>query len=173
MDWTFTIGSLTFGLFDVILLAVALISGICGFAKGFSRSMFKLAGYVLTFPAALLFVLPLKNFLSSKMDVPVFWLSLISYIILCLVIFSLFKLLGNLLGTSLETISLGWLDSILGFIVAFLAAAFILFIILELSSLQNVYSLLPLKENSLFYTHIFSRVFPSIKSTVEGALSGI
>ena len=173
MDWTFSIGSLSFGIFDIILVAISVISAICGFARGFSRFAFKLIGYVLTFPLALIFVSALMEFLSSKVNIPVFWLSLISYVILCLLIFSLFKLLGNLLGTSLETMSLGWIDSALGFVVALVVAAFVVFVLLELVSLQTVFDMRPLKENSFFYKNLFFRIFPTVKSTFEGAISGL
>ena len=97
MDWTILIGSVSFGIFDIILVSVVLISAIVGFAIGFSRFAFKVIGYVFTFPIALLFVSTLSSFLSKRIDLSPVWLNLISYVVLCLVIFSLFKLLGNIL----------------------------------------------------------------------------
>ena len=173
MDWTFTIGNLSFGIFDIILVAVCLISGISGFAAGFSRFVFKAAGYVLTFPLALLFVLPMRDFLSKWINIPVIWLSLVSYIILCLVTFTLFKVLGNLLGTSMDTLHLGWIDSVLGLIFAIAIALIVLFALLEVASLQTFVSLIPLKENSFFYTHVYLPLFPTIVSTFKGALLGL
>ena len=173
MDWTFTIGNLSFGIFDIILVCVCLISGISGFAAGFSRFVFKAAGYVLTFPLALLFVLPLSNLLSTWIRIPSVWLALISYMLLCLVIFTLFKILGNLLGSSLETLHLGWIDSALGLVLALVIALVVLFALLEVASLQTFVSLLPLKENSFFYTHVYLPLFPTMESAFKGALSGI
>ncbi len=173
MDWTFTIGNLSFGIFDIILTVVCLISGISGFAAGFSRFVFRAAGCVLTFPLALLFVLPLREFLSRWINIPVLWLSLVSYIILCLVIFILFKVLGNLLGTSFETLHLGWIDSALGLVLAVAVALIVLFVLLEVASLQTFVSLIPLKENSFFYTRVYLPLFPTMESAFKGALLGL
>ncbi len=173
MDWTFTIANLRFGIFDIITVAIVFISGISGFALGFSRFAFKLIGYVLSFPVALLFVNPLYSFLSSYIKIPQIWLTLICYVILCVVIFSLFKLLGNLLSTTFETLSLGWIDSLLGFIVAAIISIFVLFVLLELCSLQTAYDLTPLKASSFFYTKIFINLFPTMGEAFKGALSGL
>ncbi len=173
MDWTFTIGSLSFGIFDIILLVLTLISGISGFAIGLSRFAFKIGSYVLTFPIALLFVEPVTGLLSSKLDVPVFLLALIAYVLLCVVIFLIFKLVGNLLGTALETVHLGWIDSLLGFIVAFVIALFLVFLLLEVCSVQKFIDLMPLKENSFFYMNVYLRLFPSVESAFKGALLGL
>lgn len=173
MNWTFTIGSLSFGIFDIILVAITLISGISGFAIGLSRFAFKILGYVLSFPVALLFVEPLSLFISSKLNTPAFITALISYVVLCIVIFLIFKLVGNLLGTAMETLSLGWIDSLLGFIAAFLIAVIIVFFLLEVCSLQKFVDFLPLKENSFFYMNVYLKLFPSVERAFKGALLGI
>lgn len=173
MSWTFTIGNLSFGIFDLILLGIVLISGISGFVTGFSNFAFKSLGYVLTFPLSLLFVGTLSSFLSTKINIAPIWISLISYIILCLVIFSLFKLVGVLLSTALSGLSLGWFDSFLGLIVSTAIALFLTFIILELASLQTFVSLLPLKENSFFYMNVYLPLFPSIEKAFKGAIIGL
>ena len=173
MDWTFTIGSLSFGIFDIILVALTLISGISGFAIGLSRFAFKILGYALSFPVALLFVEPLSSFISAKLNTPLFITALISYVVLCLIVFLIFKLIGNLLGTTMETLSLGWIDSLLGFIVAALISIIIVFLLLEVCSLQKFVDFLPLKENSFFYMNVYLPLFPSVERAFKGALLGL
>lgn len=173
MDWIFSFLSLNFGIFDIILLSVALIGGICGIAIGFTRSVAKILGYIFCFPFALIFTSSLSNFLKSYINIPQFWLSLISYVVLCILIFTLFKLLGNLIGTSLETLSLGWIDSILGFLFYVALSVVILFVLLELVSLQSFVDFMPLKENSFFYTNIYLPLFPSMEKAFKGALLGL
>lgn len=173
MDWTFTIGNISFGILDIILAALLFISTVAGFGAGFSRFVFKIAGYVFTFPAALLFVSPLSSFIEGKTALSPLWTSLISYCVLCLVIFSLFKLIGNLLGTALETLSLGWLDGLLGAVSAFVIAFFLLFVVLSIASLQPFYPLDPLKENSFFYKNVYTVLFPSLENDFKGALLGV
>lgn len=173
MNWTFTILNTSFGIFDIITIVIVLISAISGFALGFSRFAFKLLGYVLSFPLALLFVESLSSFLSSFIKIPSFWLAMISYVLLCVIIFTLFKLIGNLLSTTFETLSIGWIDSIMGLLVAAVISFFIVCVILELASLQPYYDLYPLKANSFFYTRIFINVFPTIGEAFKGALRGL
>ena len=152
MDWTLAIGSLNFGLFDLVTIVLVLISGIAGIALGFSRSALKMLSYVLSFPLALLFVAPLSEFIRKNIEMKQIWASLLSYVILCLFIFLLIKGLGNLLGTAFETLSLGWLDSTLGFFFCGFIAFMFVFVLLELASLQKFVDLTPLKAVS--YTHL-------------------
>ena len=83
MDWTLAIGSLNFGIYDIIVVSVMLLSGISGIAVGFSRSVLKILAYFVAFPLALLFVEPLSVFVTSKTGLTTVWASLLSYVVLC------------------------------------------------------------------------------------------
>ena len=78
MDWTLAIGSLNFGIFDLVTIVIVLISGIAGIALGFSRSALKMLSYVLSFPLALLFVEPLSEFIRKNIEMKQIWASLLS-----------------------------------------------------------------------------------------------
>ena len=173
MDWTLAVGSINFGIFDIVTIALVLISGIAGVAVGFSRSALKMLSYVVAFPLALLFVEPLSTFIRSYVEMEQVWASLISYIVLCLFIFVLIKILGNLIGTAFETLSLGWLDSTLGFFFCGFIAFMLIFVLLELASLQKFVDFTPLKENSIIYTNFFCIIFPTIDRALKGAIVAI
>ena len=173
MDWTLAIGSLNFGIYDIIVVSVMLLSGISGIAVGFSRSVLKILAYFVAFPLALLFVEPLSVFVTSKTGLTTVWASLLSYVVLCVFIFILVKMLGNLLGSAFETLSLGWLDSVLGVFFSIIIAAMVLLVLLELASLQSFVDLTPLKENSIIYTRFFCAIFPTIDKALKGALVAI
>lgn len=173
MDWTLVVGNLNVGIFDLVTLGLVLISGIAGVAVGFSRSALKMLSYVLCFPLALLFVDPLSTFIRGYIAMPQIWAGLVSYIILCVFIFLIIKILGNLLGTAFETLSLGWLDSTLGFFFCGFISFMLLFVLLELASLQKFVDLTPLKENSLIYTNFFCKIFPVVDRAFKGALVAI
>lgn len=173
MDWTLAVGSINFGIFDIVTIALVLISGIAGVAVGFSRSALKMLSYVVAFPLALLFVEPLSTFIRSYVEMEQVWASLISYIVLCLFIFVLIKILGNLIGTAFETLSLGWLDSTLGFFFCGFIAFMLIFVFLELASLQKFVDFTPLKENSIIYTNFFCKIFPTIDRALKGAIVAI
>ena len=76
MDWTLAIGSINFGIFDLVTVAIVLISGIAGIALGFSRSALKMLSYVLSLPLALLFVEPLSEFIRKHIEMKQIWASL-------------------------------------------------------------------------------------------------
>ena len=48
MDWTYTIGSITFGVLDIIALVIVLIGAISGCITGFARQVANLAGFVIS-----------------------------------------------------------------------------------------------------------------------------
>ncbi|MCI7607030.1 MAG: CvpA family protein [Spirochaetales bacterium] len=173
MDWTLAVGSFNFGIFDLVTVGLVLISGIAGIAVGFSRSALKMLSYVLCFPLALLFVDPLSTLIRQYVSMRQIWASLVSYIVLCLFIFLLIKALGNLLGLAFDTLSLGWLDSTLGFFFCGFMAFMFIFILLELASLQKFVDFTPLKENSIIYTKFFCRIFPTVDRALKGALVAI
>ena len=50
MDWTITLGSLTFGILDIIVLAILLISAVSGCAVGFAKQFAHLAGLLVSVP---------------------------------------------------------------------------------------------------------------------------
>lgn len=173
MDWTFALGSLNLGIFDIIVLSVTLLAGISGIAIGFSRSVLKILAYCVCFPVALIFVRPLSSFIAEKSGMALIWSSLIAYVVICLVIFILVKILGNLLGTAFETLSLGWLDSVLGFFFSVILALAVLLVLIEVASLQSFVDLTPLKENSIIYTKFFCALFPTIDRALKGAIVAI
>ena len=83
------------------------------------------------------------------------------------------KILGNLIGTAFETLSLGWLDSTLGFFFCGFIAFMLIFVLLELASLQKFVDFTPLKENSIIYTNFFCKIFPTIDRALKGAIVAI
>ncbi|MBQ0071144.1 MAG: CvpA family protein [Spirochaetales bacterium] len=170
MDWTMTIGSLTFGIYDFIVFGAIIIGGVTGCAMGFSRSACKLMGYILCCPLAMLFVGPLSSFIMTKAAIPVFLSSLLSFVVLSVFIFILFRILGNLLGETFDTLGLGVVDTILGFFWGVLLAVAVVLILLQIFGLQKFIDFMPLKENSIIYTRIFCRMFPTLGNVFKGAL---
>lgn len=173
MDWTFTIGSLRFGILDIVSLALILLGAIGGCAAGFSRAVAKRLGGLFCFPTALLFTSTLAVFLTDKTGLNQFFSSMVAFSVLSIVIFALFNLLGSLLGNALSAVGLGALDSILGFVAGFAFMALVVSCIVALMNYQPFIDITPLKDNSIFYTRFLEPLFPSAVDIVKGALNGI
>lgn len=173
MDWTFTVGSLTFGLLDVISISLVLLGGITGCAAGFSRVAAKNLGGVLCFPLALFFTESLSELLSSFVSLPPFLSAMLSFAVLSVVIYILINLLGGLLGDSLSVMGLGVVDSILGFVWGLVVMAFIVSLLMALVSYQTFIDFSPLKDNSILYARFIEPLFPSVVEVVSGALGDI
>ena len=87
MDWTFSIGTLSFGILDIITLVIVLIGAISGCIPGFSVSATRLVGFLAAMPIALLFTKDLASFIAERTDLPIFWSTLIVFVALSLVDF--------------------------------------------------------------------------------------
>lgn len=170
MDWTLAVGSLSFGIFDFIVFGAILIGGVTGAALGFSRSACKTMGIILCFPCAMLFVEPFSAFLLSKINMPTILAALASFIVLSAFIYILFRILGNLIGNTFETLGLGAVDTVLGFLWGVIIAVSVVFLLLQIISLQHFIDFMPLKENSVIYCQIFCKIFPIVGKTFKEAL---
>lgn len=173
MDWTFAIGSLRFGILDIVSLALILLGAIGGCAAGFSRAVAKRLGWLFCFPTALLFTSTLAVFLTDVTGLNEFFSSMLSFALLSIIVFALFNLLGSLLGNVLSAVGLGVLDAILGFIAGFAFMALIVSCLVALMNYQPFIDITPLKENSIFYTRFLEPIFPSTLDLVKGAINGI
>ena len=173
MDWTFTLGSLTVGLLDIISVGLVLLGGITGCAAGFSRVIAKNLGGIFCFPLSLLFAKVLAEFVADATGMSLFWSAFISYPVLCVVIYIAINMLGGLVGDSMSVLGLGVLDSVLGFAWGIIAMAFIVSLLMAVLGYQTFIDFSPLKDNSLLYARLIEPLFPSVVEIVTGALGDI
>ena len=94
MDWTYTIGAVTFGVLDIAVLVIVLIGAVSGCITGFARQVANLAGFVISIPVALLFTRPVAAVLSENTGLDILWASLASFVGICLVVFIIVALRG-------------------------------------------------------------------------------
>ena len=174
MDWTFTIGTLTFGLLDIITLAIILIGAISGCITGFSVSATRLVGFLVAIPLSLLFTKNLAAFMADRTSVPLFWSTLIVFVALSLVVYIVVCILGtqlaNILGASSH---LRAIDSILGFIWGLAASAITISIILAVLNFQSFVDITSLTDKSIIIHEIIEPLFPTLKDSFLGAMNGV
>lgn len=174
MDWTFTIGTLSFGILDIITLAIILIGAISGCITGFSVSATRIVGFLAAIPVSLLFTKDLAAFFAERTSLPILWATLIVFVALSLVVYILVCILGtqlaNILGASSH---LRALDSILGFIWGLLASSVTISIILAVLNFQSFVDISALTDQSIIINQIIKPLFPTLKDSFMGAFDGV
>lgn len=167
MDWTYTIGSLTFGLLDIIALVIILIGAVSGCITGFARQVANLAGFVISIPVALVFTRPLASVLVKNTSIPLLWSSLIAFVSICLVVFIIVAIFGSMLKRALELVPA--LDHVLGFVWGLLATAVSLSIIIALLNYQSFFDISSITSNSVIVSDIIEPLFPALVGVVKGS----
>ena len=174
MDWSFTIGTLSFGILDIITVVIVLVGAISGCITGFSVSATRLVGLLLAIPVSLLFTKDLAAFVESRTEIPLFWSTLIVFVALSLVVYLLICILGSQLSTILGASShLRAIDSILGFIWGLVGSAVTLSIILMILNYQPFIDFSGLTKSSLVISDIIEPLFPSVLGIISGVSDGI
>ena len=174
MDWTFTIGTLTFGILDIITVVIVLVGAISGCITGFSVSATRLVGLLLAIPVSLLFTEDLADFVTSRTELPLFWATLIVFVALSLVVYLLICILGSQLSVILGASShLRALDSILGFIWGLLASSITLSIILAVLNYQTFIDISALTSGSLIINEMIRPLFPTLTETFMEVIDGV
>ena len=167
MDWTYTIGSITFGVLDIIALVIVLIGAISGCITGFARQVANLAGFVISIPVGLLFTRPVASVLAENTSIPILWASLIAFVAICLLVFIIVGIFGSMLRRVLETVPA--LDHILGFVWGLFATALCLSLIIALLNYQSFFDISSVTDSSVIVKNIIEPLFPSLVDVVKGS----
>ncbi len=174
MDWSFTIGSLSFGILDIVVVAIVLIGAVSGCITGFSRSAARLIGFVLAIPVSLLFTRTGAEALSEASGISYFFSALIVFVGVSLLSYVILCIFGSQLANVLSASStLHALDSILGFIWGLVGSSVTLSLILMIMNYQPFLDITALTGNSLVVQRIIEPLFPSVLSMISGAANGI
>ena len=174
MDWSFTIGSLTFGVLDIAVVVIVLIGAISGCITGFSRSAARLIGFVLAIPVSLLFTKTAAEALAAASGFSYMICSLIAFVGVALLVYIILCIFGSQLANVLSASSaLHALDSILGFIWGLVGSAVTLSIILMILNYQPFIDFSGLTESSLVISDIIEPLFPSVLGIISGVSDGI
>ncbi len=110
---------LPFTAWDYFILSVAILSVVMGLLRGFVRTVFGLAAWLVAAVAALLFSPPLVAALQVTWPLP------FSMFLVFLVVFLATRILGGLIARALAWIGLGSIDRLLGGLLGVLRAALI------------------------------------------------
>ncbi len=157
--------------FDLIFLILFIPAIVKGISKGFIEQIIAIASLFLSAFLAYLFADNVGNWLNAYVEgVSKEVLYVISFVVIIVVTVLLLRLLAKLLSGLVKTISLGWLNSILGVLFALLNTALILGLLLMAFNSFNTSTLhidTSLLDSSLIYrwiSGITEALFPFIEN---------
>ena len=173
MDWTFTIGSMTFGILDIITLVILFLGGISGCVTGFSTSATRLVGLLCSIPIALLFTKNLSSFIVSRTGAPAFLITYAVFVGISAVVYLLISRMCSPISKLLGSFKAFSLDNILGFFWGLFASAILLSLILLILSNQTFFDFSPIMDKSAIITDLIKPLFPTLKDSFSEAFNGI
>ncbi|NCB01618.1 MAG: CvpA family protein [Spirochaetia bacterium] len=163
-EWSLAIGIYNITVIDIIIIVLLIIGAVLGAVKGFAREASTRFGFIVAVFVAFLFTELGSTLIINTFNLPLLWSSFIAFLLIFIVAYTIMLTIGTLLEKTLETIKLGWLDSllglVLGFVEMFLAVTFIIYI-LDMQNVIDVYQYLSKSE-------IFTRIIePNVPKGIE------
>lgn len=158
------------GAIDIVILACFLPAVVLGIKRGLVKQIVALAVVVLGIHLSLRFSDPLQAYLAQMVKWEPFWTKAVSFSVIFLAVALLLSLLGKLVEKVIKIAMLGWLNRLLGLLVAMIAAALVVgTLVYIVNSANNLLQFLPEEQiaQSRFYTpllNLVEQVFPLLKS---------
>jgi len=149
-EWGFQIGSMWFNAVDIAIVVLALLGAITGVVRGFSIEFSARAGFLIGLVVALFFAKTGSAIIVDTFSLPLFWSTLIAFIVLFIIGFLLTMAVGKMLDKALDALSLDWLDRLLGFFLGMAEVIVVISAIVYVLELQQVSDLGPYLDPSFF-----------------------
>ena len=158
------------GAIDIVILACFLPAVVLGLKRGLVGQIVALAVVVLGIHLSLKFSDPLQARLAQAVSWEPFWIKAVSFTVIFLTVSLVLSLLGKLVEKVLKVAMLGWINRLLGMLVAVVAAALVVgTLVYIVNSANELLQFLPEEQiaRSRFYTpllNLVEQVFPLLKS---------
>lgn len=172
-EWSVAIGMLNITVVDIIIFALVLIGAILGALKGFAREASTRFGFIVAIFVALLFTQLVGNLLIDTFTLTPLWSAFIAFLVVFTIAYILMLTLGTLLEKALETIKLGWLDSLLGLVLGVIEMLLSVIFIIYVLDMQQVFDITPYIENSEIYVRLIAPYAQTIIDFLEGAFNNV
>ena len=157
------------GTIDIVILACFLPAVVMGLKDGFIRQLVALAVVVLGIWLSVRFSDTVGAWLTERFKIEPFWVKTLSFVSIFIVTALVLNLVGKLLEKVLDIALLGWLNRLLGLVLALATAALIIGTLIYLvNSANDLMDFIPKEqlEQSRFYKpllELVQRVFPILK----------
>lgn len=158
------------GTIDIVILACFLPAVYLGLKNGFIRQLVALAVVAGGIVLALRFSDTVGAWLQQRIKVEPFWIKAISFALIFIAVALVLNLAGKLLEKVLSIAMLGWLNRLLGLVLALATSALLIGVIVYMvDSANQLVEFLPKEkiEESRFYKPLLTlvqNVFPYLKS---------
>ena len=160
---------------DIILLICFVPAVFVGLKKGLMVQACSLLGVVASIWCAAKFAGIVGGLISPHLDVSPLMINVISFVIILIIVSIIFSLLGKLLAKLMKFVLLGWLDKLLGIILAMLVTLAILgVVVVVFDSLDTHFHIIKstiLQDSTLYQgiKQIALAIFPYLKQLLTGA----
>ena len=159
------------GTIDIVILACFLPAIFIGLKNGFIRQLVALAVVVLGVWLAVRFSDVVAAWLiAHKITLEPFWAKAVSFVVIFIAVALVLNLVGKLLEKVLDIAMMGWLNRLLGLVVALATSALVIgTLIYVVDSANSLIGFIPAEqiEQSRFYKPLLTlvqQVFPYLKS---------
>lgn len=152
---------------DYIIIGFVVVGGVWGAIKGFIDEISDKFGYVLGLVVSLMFTVLLSPVFQSKLELPVWLASFLSYIILFLAGFIVMKLLGRVLEGITETAHLGWVNNTCGLVLGLLEAVVIVGLVESVLLNQSFINITKFTDGSIVSQKVILPVFKAVSTWIQ------
>ncbi|MDD3823794.1 MAG: CvpA family protein, partial [Sphaerochaetaceae bacterium] len=141
-----------------------------GAVRGFALEFSSRAGFLVGFVIALVFSRLGANLVLDTFSLPLFWSTLIAFIVFFIIGYLLVMAVGSLLDRTLDAMGLEWLDRLLGLVLGVIEVFVVVAFIIYLLDLQKVIDLSAYMNPSVITTRLLRPLTPKGIELVKGLL---
>lgn len=168
--WGLSLGPYVFNIVDVAIVAIAFFAAVAGAVRGFALEFSSRAGFLVGFVIALVFSRLGANLVLDTFSLPLFWSTLITFIVFFIIGYLLVMAVGSLLDRTLDAMGLEWLDRLLGLVLGVIEVFVVVAFIIYLLDLQKVIDLSAYMNPSVITTRLLRPLTPKGIELVKGLL---
>ncbi len=168
--WGLSLGPYVFNIVDVAIVAIAFFAAVAGAVRGFALEFSSRAGFLVGFVIALVFSHLGANLVLDTFSLPLFWSTLIAFIVFFIIGYLLVMAVGSLLDRTLDAMGLEWLDRLLGLVLGVIEVFVVVAFIIYLLDLQKVIDLSAYMNPSVITTRLLRPLTPKGIELVKGLL---
>ncbi|MDD3941674.1 MAG: CvpA family protein [Sphaerochaetaceae bacterium] len=168
--WGLSLGPYVFNIVDVAIVAIAFFAAVAGAVRGFALEFSSRAGFLVGFVIALVFSRLGANLVLDTFSLPLFWSTLIAFIVFFIIGYLLVMAVGSLLDRTLDAMGLEWLDRLLGLVLGVIEVFVVVAFIIYLLDLQKVIDLSAYMNPSVITTRLLRPLTPKGIELVKGLL---
>lgn len=156
------------GVIDIIIVCCFLPAIFVGISKGLVRQLVAICVIYFGITLSLKFTDLVSTFISERISLEGFWVNLISFIIIFAIVAVAFTILGKIITKIIKVSLLGWVDKLLGVILAlFISAIIVSTLIYFIDSINTLLQAVPAEklEESKFFTPLLNfakSIFPHL-----------